>query len=325
MDGAIAGEGACRVRGITIPPEAVPPTQYPGSPSVDDAEFRRFLRFFNDLCDDANAAESTVLVIDAGRLHWKAGDGGEDSPCEVYPEPADSQLSVGVELQRLRSSGSDSSRQAELQLLRQHRESCCAQMLESVTRRVARGEIQPYTLALVTVPLLERPDDPDGQAAWLMRQLFDGLPSLRGISLQNQEVLSAYATGRITALVVNLGSELGVVAIWEGAVLSDTASVAHNPHYDLLPSSAQSDEAMELWIQTSGLVDAVEGAIMAAPRDTRRDLLSNIVITGGPASTLRHGWPSLLCTPTRCAFAPTVQHWLSKVQSTGRGYNDTRC
>eukprot|EP01044_Picomonas_judraskeda_P001458 COSAG03_NODE_88_length_13468_cov_4.757798_5_plen_520_part_00 len=256
--------------------EGVPPgPRHPRSAAaVDDAEFRQFVRSQTDVVEP-------VLVIDAGRFHWKVGDAGEDSPTDFAPEGEDG-VRVGVELQRLRSGGDlDRSRQAEQQLLREHRETCCASMVEALSRRVARGQARPHELALVTVPLLERPDDSDGQAAWLMRQLFERLPSLRGIMLQNQEVLSIYANGRTTALAVNLGSEISVVATWEGHILSDTARVVRNPQYDLLPSSVRNGEAMEHWVDTSGLVDAVEGAIVAAPRDTRRHLLSNLVITGG--------------------------------------------
>jgi hypothetical protein len=262
--------------------EAIPPPcRRPPSPAaaVDDAEFREFVRVFNDWTADA-IPEPIALVIDAGRFHWKAGDAGEDSPSIVVPEGVDG-VRLGVELQRLRSDGSDRSRQTGLQLLREHRETCCASVIESLSLNVERGQARPYELALVTVPLLERPDDPDSQAAWLIRQLFERIPSLRGITLQNQEVLSSYATGQGTALVINLGSELSVVAMWEGYLLSDTASVVGNPQYDLLPSSVQNSKAMEHWLETSGLVDAVEEAITAAPRDTRKDLLFNIVIAGG--------------------------------------------
>ena len=261
--------------------EAIPPPcRRPPSPAaVDDAEFREFVRVFNDWTDD-DVPEPIALVIDAGRFHWKAGDAGDDSPSIVVPKGMDG-VRLGVELQRLRSDGSDRSRQTGLQLLREHRETCCASVVESLSLNIERGQARPYELALVTVPLLERPDDPDSQAAWLMRQLFERIPSLRGITLQHQEVLSTYANGRGTALVVNLGSELSVVAMWEGCLLSDTASVVCNPQYDLLPSSVQHSKAMEHWLETSGLVDAVEEAIMAAPRDTRKDLLINIMIAGG--------------------------------------------
>eukprot|EP01043_Picozoa_sp_COSAG02_P032354 COSAG02_NODE_2157_length_9637_cov_4.208429_7_plen_576_part_00 len=253
--------------------------------AVDDAEFREFVRGFNDLSDDQDAVEPAVLVVDAGRLHWKVGDAGDDSPSDLAPEGPDGVL-VGVELQRLRSGGADRSRRAEQQLLRDHRATCCTSMVEALRRRAARGQARPYKLAVVTVPLLERPDDPDGQAAWLMRQLFDRLPSLRGIMLQNQEVLSIYASGRTTGLAINLGSELSVVAVWDGGLLSDTARVVRNPQYDLLPASVRDGEAMKHWLETSGLVDAVEGAIAVAPRDTRRDLLSNLLITGGMRAQL---------------------------------------
>lgn len=267
-------------------PEAVPPPRRRRAPSVDDAEFREFVRTFNDWNQYEDVADRTpMLVIDAGRFNWKAGDAGRDSPCEIEPEAAEA-VRLGRELQRLRNGGADWSQQAELQLLRDHRDTCCAKMVESLSQRVARGEVQPYELALVTVPLLERPDDPEGQATWLMRRLFDGLPSLRGIALQNQELLSLYASGRTTGLVVNLGSELSAVAIWEGYLLSHTANVVRNPQYDSLPSSAQNVEAMERWVHTSGLVDVVEGAIAEAPIDTRKDLLTNIVITGGMRAQL---------------------------------------
>ncbi len=280
VHGGAAGEDSAGLGGVD---EAVPPPRPPSpqpATAVDDAEFRRFVYHFNDWVDDADYVEPTVLVIDAGRFHWKAGDAGDDYPSEFAPEGAEG-LELGKELQRLRDSGADRRRHAELQLLHEHRETCCASILESLSSRVARDRLQQHELALVTVPLLERPDDPGGQAAWLMRQLFEALPTLRGIMLQNQEVLSLYASGRTTGVVVNLGSELSAMAIWEGSILSDTASVVHNPQYSCLPSSVRNSEAMAFWIENSGLVDVVEGAIVAAPRDTRVDLMRNIVITGG--------------------------------------------
>eukprot|EP01052_Picozoa_sp_SAG31_P050250 SAG31_NODE_11382_length_1037_cov_0.831557_1_plen_221_part_01 len=214
--------------------EGIPPLSrpWPADATVDDAEFRQYVREWNDDPDDV---ERTVLVIDAGRFHWKVGDAGEDSPSDFAPEGLDG-VRLGVELQRLRSGGSDRSRQAEQQLLRDHRKTCCASMFEALSRRVARGQARPYELALVTVPLLERPDDSDSQAAWLMQQLFERLPSLHGITFQNQEVLSIYASGRATALAVNLGSEISVVGVWDDCLLSDMARIVRSPQYDLVPS-----------------------------------------------------------------------------------------
>ena len=100
-----------------VPP---PPGLCSAAAAVDDAEFREFVRGFNDLSGDQDGVEPAVLVIDAGRLHWKAGDAGDDSPSDLAPEGPDGVL-LGVELQRLRSSGDDRSRQAEQQLLREQR------------------------------------------------------------------------------------------------------------------------------------------------------------------------------------------------------------
>ena len=53
----------------------------------------------NDALEDMGDREGGVLVIDAGRLRWKVGRAGEDSPSDICDEDwAD----VASELQGLR-------------------------------------------------------------------------------------------------------------------------------------------------------------------------------------------------------------------------------
>jgi hypothetical protein len=198
-------------------PEACPPGLSPVSPSpssslpplfssIDDDTFHRFVHSFND---DVGVDENTVLVIDAGNLQWAAGRAGDDSPCLFAPDTQEELTSLrdmAVELQRLQNSSDDgdgddassSSHHSRAQLLLEHRDRCCASMLELISNasRWARAHTQhqhmdpgwdkPWLLALVTVPMLQGAGSP--RARWLCTQLFDRLPSLRGVMIQHQEV-----------------------------------------------------------------------------------------------------------------------------------------
>ena len=186
-------------------PEGCPPRLPPASPSpssslpplfssIDDDAFHRFVHSFND---DVGVDENTVLVIDAGNLQWAAGRAGDDSPCLFAPGTQGELASLrdmAVELQRLQNSSDDdaaassSSRHSRAQLLLEHRDRCCASMLELISNasRWNGGWDKPWLLALVTVPMLQGAGSP--RARWLCTELFDRLPSLRGVMIQHQEV-----------------------------------------------------------------------------------------------------------------------------------------
>ena len=84
--------------------------------------------------------------------------------------------------------------------------------------------------------------------------------------LQPQELLAVYASGRTTALSVNLGVELSCLAVFEG--------------YSL-PECARRQAWCAKEVPDAALVaKMIADAIFAAPIDVRADLMSNILISG---------------------------------------------
>ena len=270
--------------------------------TTHDASFAEFLMTVgnSDLGPD-DPHDIKVPVIDAGRLRWKWGLAGEDSPesniCDDHTLQGQAARedgnTVGIELERLRNSrGGDCA--AASSLLRSQRAKCCGKFLEWVAKEQAartsawaqlvaqpdgprRAPPQWPPLVVVTVPLLERADDP--HPLWLLSRLFHDLPALRGVALQNQETLATYASGRTSGLVLNLGYEVSMQGIYEGVQLPETARVITLPRHDLWP--LDSVEAATEWLDASGVLVALKESLAAAPIDTRAVLTSNIVLAGG--------------------------------------------
>eukprot|EP01047_Picozoa_sp_COSAG01_P062154 COSAG01_NODE_7863_length_3021_cov_1.688227_2_plen_127_part_00 len=124
-------------------------------------------------------------------------------------------------------------------------------------------------------------------------------------------MLSSYAAGRTTSWVINLGLEITIVAIFEGAILSATARVLRNPRYDMLPTTAPSQQrhaaAAERWMDCSGLLAALEDSLEAAPIDTRGALLHGVVISGGERWATPHMSPAVDGDPVEHVFSPAVR------------------
>ena len=260
------------------PPEGIPyhPTTCIDINNDEDIEFQRWVVESQTTRDDD---EPPVLVIDAGRLLWRAGTAGDDAP-KFLGQEGKVVLAVAEELQRLRNTSGTA--HAQLQLLQEHQDSCCTHILDSITRAVEQGDMEPYELAVVTLPWPEAPNS--DRAFWLRQKLFDGLPTLRGVTMQHQEVLQSMSSGRHTSLIVNLGLDITIAALYEGCTLPGARAV-RNPRYDLLQIGSsdcpEEEQASQNWMERSGLLEALEAVVAAAPVNTRRDLLRNIVIAGG--------------------------------------------
>ena len=150
-------------------------------------------------------------------------------------------------------------------------------------------EAEPLPLAaVVAVPCLE---DPMSSAILTrLRRLFfepGGAVARAGwrcISLAPvpQELLPVYSNGRTTALSAMLGTELSVVAVYEGYALHECARKRRWP--------AQSSPELVAELFAELLADA----IFSAPIDCRADLMRNIVVSGQDKGLADSDWRAVL-------------------------------
>ena len=150
-------------------------------------------------------------------------------------------------------------------------------------------EAEPLPLAaVVVVPCLE---DPISSAILTrLRQLFfdpAGAVARAGwrcISLAPvpQELLPVYSNGRTTALSAMLGTELSVVAVYEGYALHECARKRR------WPSQSSPELVAEL------LAELLADAIFSAPIDCRADLMRNIVLSGQDKGLADQDWRAVL-------------------------------
>jgi hypothetical protein len=169
MDSAGAADGA------PLPPPAE------GVPTLLPAEAVRraraaLLSATASMLNDARDREEEALVIDAGRLRWRVGRAGEDSPSDICDE---GWAAVASELQGLRGRADAATPRdpeagsAVAALLDRHRDSCWAQFVGSATGLRSGQQRTEAQLALVMLPLLlQDAAGEEEQARWFLRKLF---------------------------------------------------------------------------------------------------------------------------------------------------------
>ena len=216
------------------------------------------------------------LVVDSGRLHWLIGRAGEDSPdagvpsmqtayeASVFPQPGDQQAW--------------SERwEANWALFEAYE--------HTLSIDDTGDEDRSYDgIAVFTASVFDGPDT--GHIHDITDRVFAPGSKLRitHIHFVLQEICILYSSGRTTGLVINLGHELTVLGVYEGHMLGETARRA--------AMTANEDVYLHddfQWEDSVQLAELVMGAVMSAPIDTRRGLLSNILIGGGRWG----GWPQL--------------------------------
>eukprot|EP00966_Prymnesium_polylepis_P019928 459210-Prymnesium_polylepis.1 len=209
-----------------------------------------------------------ALVVDAGRLHWHIGRAGEDIPeagmpltqsaydASKYPQPGDQQALC--ERRRLNWS-----------------------LLESYesTLSIDYGgdEGNSYDgIALFTAPIFE---DADSEH---IRDVADHVFShenglrITHVHFVLQELLILMGSGQTTGLVINLGHDLTILAVYQGHMLGETAR-----RVPMTASEAVFKASPEAWEEEMQLTKLVTSALLSAPIDTRRALLGAITIGGG--------------------------------------------
>ena len=225
----------------------------------------------------SNASKMPSLVVDSGRLHWRIGRAGEDSPDAGVPS-MQTVYDASVFLQP-----------GDQQAWRERWEANWA-LFEAYERTLSIGdddtgdEDASYDgIAVFTASVFDGPDT--GHIHDIANRVFAPGSKLRitHIHFVLQELCILYSNGRTTGLVINLGHELTILGVYEGNMLGETARRSVMTHEDVyLHDDFQ-------WEDSVQLAELVMSAIMSAPIDTRRDLLGNIVIGGGRWG----GWPQL--------------------------------
>lgn len=168
-------DSAGAVDGAPLPPPAE------GVPMLLPAEAVRraraaLLSATASILNDARDREEEALVIDAGRLRWRVGRAGEDSPSDICDE---GWAAVASELQGLRGRADAATPRdpeagsAVAALLDRHRDSCWAQFVGSATGLRSGQQRTEAQLALVMLPLLlQDAAGEEEQARWFLRKLF---------------------------------------------------------------------------------------------------------------------------------------------------------
>ena len=156
-------------------------------------------------------------------------------------------------------------------------------------------------LALAAVPI----GTGAAGACALAEELFDAVPCLHGVCIAPQEVLQMLGTGRSTGLVLNVGIDVHVCAIYQEYVLAETVRTL--PGKGQHAKNLETEEACRAWL-ADDVVELIAAAVATAPFDTRRDLLSNIVVTGGNSPFVDERTRSII----QAMVADTVQRTTSK-------------
>ena len=218
-----------------------------------------------------------ALVVDAGRLHFLVGLAGEDSPDAGMPSRQTAYDASFFPLHRDHKALCER-RGANWSLLEEYVSTL------SVDPSNDDDDTQFDTIALITCTIF---DDAESEH---IRDMADHVFApesplrIRYVHFVLQELLILYSSGRTTGLVVNMGHDLTIVGVYEGHMLGETARrVPMTASENVFLASA--DE----WEKAMQLTTLVGSAVMAAPIDTRRDLLSNVIIGGGRWG----GWPHL--------------------------------
>ena len=204
--------------------------------------------------------DQCTLVVDSGRLHWWIGQAGMDSPDNGltytgYSFPAHGDSASMAERLQLNWS-----------LLEQH----------VAEHRTALDKTALFVCSVC--------DDVESDH---VRNIADTLfapdssrPGLRGdlsyLQVVPQELLILYASGCTTGLVINLGFDLTICGVYEGHLLGETVR-----RVPMVASENVFSADPDAWEERTRLGSLLTSAVEAAPIDTRRDLLRNILIGGG--------------------------------------------
>ena len=206
--------------------------------------------------------------MDSGRLHWHIGRAGEDAP------------EAGTPLTQSAYDASTYPQHGDQQALRE-RWRLNWSMLESYESTLSidygGNEDNSYDgIALFTARIFE---DADSEH---IRDVADHVFShenglqITHVHLVLQELLILMGSGTTTGLVINLGHDLTILAVYQGHMLGETAR--------RVPMTASEDvfkASPEAWEEEMQLTKLVTSALLSAPIDTRRALLGAIIIGGG--------------------------------------------
>lgn len=175
-------------------------------------------------------------------------------------------------------------------------------MLERLcAERRSRGSV---TEAIFTCSVLD-----DADSKFLTELLDWAFPALLldHILVIPQEVLVFRSLQRKTALVINMGMDVTVLAAYEGFPIVECTRRSHNypfrfdnpklaesnpqiSEFSVKPSKEDLQRCAAHWMQQTSIVELICGALRAAPIDCRSFLASNVVISARGSCSAQCTW-----------------------------------